>query len=90
MAGPDYGGGFSFNAGTGATTPAAATTLVISPTASVCSACHDTASDISHMQANGGSFYQPRSAALPKGESCLICHGSGKTVDIAVAHSKNR
>jgi len=88
--GVNYGSGFSFNAGTGATTPAEATTLVISPTATVCSACHDTSSAISHMQANAGSFYRPRSTALGTVETCLVCHGTGRTADIAVVHSKNR
>jgi len=88
--GTNYGSGFSFNAGTGVTTPAAATTLVISPTATVCSACHDSNTDIAHMQSNGGSFYQPRSTALGNTETCLICHGTGGIADIAVEHSKNR
>ena len=89
-AGTNYGSGFSFNAGTGATTPAAATTLVTSPTAAVCSACHDTNDAIAHMKANGGSFYQGRTAGLGTTETCLVCHGSGRIADIAVEHSKNR
>ena len=40
-AGTNYGAGFSFNAATGVTVPAADTTLVTSPTATVCFACHD-------------------------------------------------
>jgi OmcA/MtrC family decaheme c-type cytochrome len=90
VAGTNYGSAFSFNAGTGVTTPAAATTLVSSPTAAVCSACHDTNDAIAHMRANGGSFYQVRTAALATPEQCLVCHGSGRTADIAVEHSKNR
>jgi OmcA/MtrC family decaheme c-type cytochrome len=89
-AGTNYGSGFSFNAGTGVTTPAAATTLVSSPTAAVCSACHDSNDDIAHMKANGGSFYQGRTAALGTTETCLVCHGTGRIADIAVVHSKNR
>jgi hypothetical protein len=42
------------------------------------------------MEANGGSFYDPRSTALPKVETCLVCHGTGRIADIAVEHSKNR
>ena len=90
VAGTNYGSGFSFNAGTGVATPAAATTLVTSPTAAVCSACHDSNQDIAHMRANGGSFYQGRTAALGTTETCLICHGTGGIADIAVEHSKNR
>ncbi|HYJ99147.1 MAG TPA: hypothetical protein VEX14_13890 [Burkholderiaceae bacterium] len=88
--GLDYGSGFSFNAGTAVATPAALTTLVNSPTVAVCSACHDSSDAISHMKGNTGSFYQARSAALGSSETCLVCHGSGRTADIAVMHSKNR
>lgn len=86
-----YGSGFSFNAATGATTAAAASTLVTSPTVAACTGCHDTADAISHMKSNGGAFYQPRSSALTgTNETCLVCHGTGRTADIAVMHSKNR
>ncbi len=89
--GTAYGSGFSFNQFTGATTAAAGTTLVISPTVTVCSACHDTADAISHFKINGAAFYQPRSAAITgTNETCLICHGTGRIADIQVMHSKNR
>ena len=88
--GTDYGSGFSFDAATGITTPAAPTTLVMSPTVAVCSSCHDAADAIAHMKSNTGSFYQARSAVLGTTETCLVCHGPGRTADIAVMHSKNR
>jgi len=88
--GTNYGSGFSFNAGTGVTTEAAPTTLVTSPTVAVCSACHDSSDAVTHMKSNTGSFYQARSATLGTTETCLVCHGSGRTADIAVMHSKNR
>jgi OmcA/MtrC family decaheme c-type cytochrome len=88
--GTDYGSGFSFSATTGTTTEAAATTLVMSPTVASCSGCHDSPDAISHMKGNTGSFYAARSAALGVTETCLVCHGSGRTADIAVMHSKNR
>ena len=72
-------------------TAAAPTTLVLSPTVSVCSACHDSPDAISHCKSNTGSFYQARSAATSAtSETCLVCHGTGRTADIAVVHSKNR
>ena len=74
----------------GVTTEAAPTTLVMSPTVAACSACHDSSDAISHMKGNTGSFYQARSAALGTSETCLVCHGTGRTADIAVMHSKNR
>jgi OmcA/MtrC family decaheme c-type cytochrome len=83
-----YGSGFSFNVATGATTEAAATTLVNSPIASACFACHDTDAARGHMSSNGGAIYEPRSTALTKIEGCLVCHGAGKEYDAAVVHSK--
>jgi OmcA/MtrC family decaheme c-type cytochrome len=62
------------------------TTLVKSPIVSACSACHDTEAAISHMQTNGGSFYEPRSVYAAKTEQCLICHGPGTAGDISMAH----
>jgi OmcA/MtrC family decaheme c-type cytochrome len=86
-----YGSGFSFNAGTGATTAAAPTTLVNSPTVTACSACHDSADAISHFKINGAAFYQARGTAITgTNETCLVCHGSGRVADIAVMHAKNR
>jgi OmcA/MtrC family decaheme c-type cytochrome len=84
--GVDYGSGFSFSASSGTTTPAGPTTLVISPTVTACSACHDAAT--SHFQFNGGAFYEARSTAITgAAEPCLNCHGSGRSQDIAVVHS---
>jgi OmcA/MtrC family decaheme c-type cytochrome len=84
----DYGTGFSFNAGTQVTTPAAGTTLVLSPITTVCFACHDSALAMSHMKSNGGSIYAPRSTALATTESCVICHGPGKVADIKAVHPR--
>ncbi len=93
VAAGSYGSGFSFNAATAsqATTPAAATTLVISPITSACFACHDDALSTAHMTSNGGQLYAPRASALSalasgSGEACLVCHGPGKVADIKVVH----
>ena len=85
----DYGGGFSFNAGTGLTTQAAATTLVLSPITGACASCHDTSIALDHMKANGGQFYSPRSTVLAPGapqEQCMICHGPGRVAAIGIVH----
>jgi OmcA/MtrC family decaheme c-type cytochrome len=80
--GVDYGTGFSVSTSTGAvvTTEAAATTLVSSPITAACVSCHDSASAISHFKTNAGSFYEPRSTALAKTESCLVCHGTAASI----------
>jgi OmcA/MtrC family decaheme c-type cytochrome len=89
--GTNYGTNFSFSAATGVTTPAAPTTLVTSPTVSVCSACHDSADAISHFKINGAAFYVDRTTGITgTNETCLVCHGTGRIADIAVMHSKNR
>lgn len=84
----NYGAGFAFNAGTGVTTPAAATTLVTSPITTQCASCHDSTVAIQHMQTNGGSFYAPRSAALGTLEQCMLCHGPGRVADIRLVHAR--
>jgi len=65
------------------------TTLVNSPIVAACSACHDSAIAIDHMQTNGGSFYEPRSVAFtkPQKEECLLCHGPGRLASIADRHA---
>lgn len=84
-----YGAGFSYNALTGATVNPDPTTLVVSPIVAACSACHDSATAIDHMQTNGGSFYEPRSTVLtkPQQEECLLCHGPGRVAAIADRHA---
>ncbi|MGB5080925.1 MAG: hypothetical protein WBO23_09295, partial [Burkholderiales bacterium] len=78
--------GARFDSATG--TAAADTTLVISPIATACFACHDTNIAKAHMEGNGASIYQPRSTALTKTEQCLVCHGPGKIAAIAAVHAK--
>lgn len=64
-----------------------ATDIVITPTAAACYACHDGEVVQAHMEGNGGAFINAnRSDALAALETCALCHGSGKSVDVAVAH----
>ena len=84
----NYGTGFSFNAATGATVAASGTTLVNSPIATACFACHDGVQDMAHMRSNGGSLYAARTTALVNPEQCLICHGTGAIADIRTMHAR--
>lgn len=95
----NYGTGFSFNAGTGATTVAGAANLLETPTASVCFACHDDDTTVkssmgatakAHMLANGGQIYAARGASNPiNGETCLTsCHGPSSAANIKAVHAK--
>ena len=97
--GVNYGSGFSFNAVTQATTNAASTTLLETPTATVCFACHDDDTTVkssmgatakAHMLANGGQIYAARGAANPtNGETCLTsCHGPSSAASIKAVHAK--
>jgi OmcA/MtrC family decaheme c-type cytochrome len=79
--------GMQFNAGTGVT-EAAPTTLVTSPTATACFACHDSKTAVAHFEINGGSIYEPRSKALGTTETCMVCHGPGRIAAIKDSHAK--
>lgn len=74
----------------GAPCNAQGTTLVTTPIAAACSACHDSVSAVDHMQTNGALFWQPRSLlsnpAQPK-EECLICHGPNRLAGISLVHT---
>jgi OmcA/MtrC family decaheme c-type cytochrome len=62
--------------------------LNITPTAAVCSACHDSPTALSHMQLNGALFSATQ-ATINTGavlEACAICHGPGRLADVKVMH----
>ena len=75
---------------TGATTSAAnqADYERITPTAAVCSACHDSSLEQAHMEQNGASFYTIQSliGTGDQVETCAICHGSGRVEDVSKVH----
>jgi|GEM_PF-2432306 len=62
--------------------------LKISPTAAVCSACHDSAEVRSHMVRTGGASFATTQASIGKTvvERCASCHGPGKEEDVRRAH----
>lgn len=63
-----------------------ATDLTISPTAAVCSACHDSSLAQIHMEDQGGAQFNVLQSEITGRESCSICHGPGRTADVKVVH----
>ena len=69
--------------------------IATSANMAVCSACHTTSLETTHMQQNGGLTTVSKDAegrtipgASPSTlESCSICHGPGGIADVAVVHS---
>jgi OmcA/MtrC family decaheme c-type cytochrome len=86
----NYGSNFSYTVATGTSTAASATSLVNSPIASACFACHDTSAAQGHITTNGGILYGVRGAAatLVNNEACLVCHGQGAIEDAEVVHQQ--
>jgi OmcA/MtrC family decaheme c-type cytochrome len=74
---------------TGASTTDPSDNLRITPTAAVCSSCHDSAQAKTHMQnaVNGGNFSATQAAIkAATEEACSFCHGPGKAIDVQVVH----
>ena len=65
------------------------TDFVITPTGAACYACHDSADAKAHMEQNGAAINDNRSDVTASGsvETCSVCHGTGKTADLAVVHA---
>ena len=62
-----------------------------SPIASVCSACHDGTLPRQHMLNNGALFGGSGSEQASQEanvESCPVCHGAGKLVDVKLVHDQ--
>jgi OmcA/MtrC family decaheme c-type cytochrome len=64
--------------------------VVISPNTSVCSSCHTSDLAAEHMRQNGGDFLAGKDnsgALISSGvETCELCHGPGRTADVAEVH----
>lgn len=84
----NYGLAYSYSTTGDIITPAADTTLVISPFMSACVSCHDSKTARAHMVASGGSFYDTRAVARGKTEQCVLCHGPGSAAAIGAVHRR--
>jgi OmcA/MtrC family decaheme c-type cytochrome len=64
--------------------------VVVSPNTSVCSTCHTSDLAAEHMKQNGGDFAATKAAdsslISSSVETCALCHGPGKTADVAEVH----
>jgi OmcA/MtrC family decaheme c-type cytochrome len=61
--------------------------LNISPTAAVCSSCHDSTVAQAHMTLNGALFNATQTVIGANVESCAVCHGPGRDFDVAKVHA---
>jgi len=62
--------------------------VVVSPTAGVCSSCHDKDTAIAHMEVNGANFSTTQ-ADIDNGvvlEQCSVCHGKGRKYAVELIH----
>lgn len=61
----------------------------VSPTAAVCSSCHDGGEEIDHMVQAGGASFRTTQAELDNRvvvERCVTCHGPGKKMSVRRVH----
>jgi len=56
------------------------------PTAAVCSSCHDGGLAQTHMEQNGASFVMVGDPGSYN-ETCAVCHGPGRLADLAEVHA---
>ena len=65
--------------------------LVISPKASTCTACHDSAAAIAHVTNDGGASFGTRTqleiASMPR-ETCDDCHAVGLAKGVDIVHGQ--
>ena len=64
------------------------TDRVTSPFAGACVSCHDSAATKSHIKLQGGKLQVNRNSGVAGSESCVTCHGPGRSEDPAVAHKR--
>jgi len=87
-ASPTANGILGTTTATGASPGDAADNLRITPTAAVCSSCHDRLGPEVHMTGVGGGQFSVTQAAIDGSapEICQICHGPGGPVDVKAVH----
>ncbi|HEY0885656.1 MAG TPA: OmcA/MtrC family decaheme c-type cytochrome [Ramlibacter sp.] len=64
------------------------TDRVTSPFAGACVSCHDSAAAKSHIQLQGGKLQVNRNSGVAGSESCVTCHGPGRSEDPVIAHKR--
>ena len=60
--------------------------LNVSPTAAVCSSCHDSTLAKTHMTWGTATFSATEATINTNLETCSICHGPGSIADVKTVH----
>ena len=63
--------------------------IKVTPTAAVCSSCHDDQLSRAHMIQNGGASFNTTQQEIDDFdvvETCLFCHGPGNSEDVKEVH----
>ena len=83
---PTASGILGSTGGTGASATDPADNLRHSPTAAVCTSCHDSSVANLHMQQNGATFSATQATIDAAVEGCVLCHGAGRVFDVKTVH----
>lgn len=83
---PTANGVLGTTVSTAASASDAADNLRHSPTAAVCSSCHDSAIANVHMQQNFATFSATQATIDGTVEGCVLCHGAGRIYDVKTMH----
>lgn len=67
------------------TTVPNATDKVSAPVTATCAGCHNSDLALAHYAQNGGVYKASRAGAAAT-ETCILCHGAGRTADVGIVH----
>lgn len=60
--------------------------VMVTPQAATCTGCHDGDVAVAHMIQNGADFEATEATVNLRTETCVICHGAGRSADVLTVH----